>query len=301
MECREFCEIADSYLSDELTVESNHDAISHCEKCAKCRDELAARRAVRAKLREAFISSTVNRMRPEFVDDLSMRLRAAATASDSLASTIDAKRRRYSRFAMAACLLLAVLIAPIFVRQQLSRRRQNSALVDQQVPLTIVKTELARAAGDHRDCAIKFRLDEKPIELEAAGRKYDPVYVGLTKSILTEEGVAPLGAQVIEAHSCVFEGRRFAHVVLKYGGRVVSLLVTSSPGDREVIFDRSSAAKEPGIIHCSQMEGYNVSFFQTARHAIFVVSDLPEGENLALTRALEPRVFKHIDDSEQTS
>jgi hypothetical protein len=49
------------------------------------------------------------------------------------------------------------------------------------------------------------------------------------------------------------------------------------------------------------MEGYNVSFFQTARHAIFVVSDLPEGENLALTRSLEPRVFKHINESERTS
>ena len=84
MECREFCEIADSYLSDELTVECNHDAISHFEKCANCRDELSARRAVRAKLREAFIRSRDNRMRPEFVNDLSLRLRAAAIAPDSI-------------------------------------------------------------------------------------------------------------------------------------------------------------------------------------------------------------------------
>ena len=191
---------------------------------------------------------------------------------------------------MAACLVLAVLVTSIIVRQQLSR---------QQIPLTIVKTELAQAAiGDHRDCAIQFRLDEKPIELETAGRKYDPVYAGLTESILTEEGTVPLGAQVIEAHSCVFEGRRFAHVVLKYRGSVVSLLVTGIPADRD---DRTYAVKEPAIILCSQMEGYNVSFFQTARHAIFVVSDLPEGENLALMRALEPRVFKHINESERTS
>jgi anti-sigma factor RsiW len=92
MECREFCEIADSYLSDELTVESNHDAISHLEKCANCRDELAARGAVRAKLRAAFISSPVNRMRPEFVNELSASLQAAAIAPD----VITAKRsRRY--------------------------------------------------------------------------------------------------------------------------------------------------------------------------------------------------------------
>ena len=278
MECREFCEIADSYLSDELTVESNHDAISHLEKCANCRDELAARRAVRAKLRTAFISSPVNRMRPEFVNELSASLQAAAIAPEG----ITAKRsRRYSRFAIAACLLLAVLVASIIVRQQLAR---------QQIP------ELASAAaGDHRDCAIQFRLDEKPIELEAAGRKYDPVYVGLTKSIFTDDGVVPLDAQVIEAHSCVFEGRRFAHLVLKYRGRVVSLLVTGIPGDR------AYAATERGTIVCSQLKGYNVSSFQTARHAVFVVSDLPEGENLALTRALEPRVFKHIIDSERSS
>ena len=105
----------------------------------------------------------------------------------------------------------------------------------------------------------------------------------------------PLGAQVIEAHSCVFNGRRFAHLVLKYRGRVVSLLVTGIPGDG------TYAATEPATIVCSQMEGYNISFFQTARHAIFVVSDLPEGENLALTRTLEPRVFKHINESERTS
>jgi len=183
-------------------------------------------------------------------------------------------------FATAACLLLAVLVGSIIVRQQLARQ-------------TIIKTELAQAAvGDHRDCAIQFRLDEKPIDLERAAREYDPVYAHLTESIRTEEGVGPLGAEVIEAHSCVFKGRRFAHVVLKYRGRVVSLLVTGISFDRDVGL---------GTILCSQMDGYNVSFFQTAQHAIFVVSDLPEGENLALTRALEPRVFKHINDSERTS
>jgi hypothetical protein len=31
-----------------------------------------------------------------------------------------------------------------------------------------------------------------------------------------------------------------------------------------------------------------------ARHAVFVVSDLPEGDNLALARALAPSVFAHI-------
>jgi hypothetical protein len=34
-----------------------------------------------------------------------------------------------------------------------------------------------------------------------------------------------------------------------------------------------------------------VSCFETARHAVFIVSDLPEGDNLVLARALAPSVF----------
>jgi len=51
------------------------------------------------------------------------------------------------------------------------------------------------------------------------------------------------------------------------------------------------------VIACSQLDGYQVSCFQTARHAVFVVSDLPEGDNLALARALAPSVFAHITAS----
>ena len=105
----------------------------------------------------------------------------------------------------------------------------DSPEVNPEIPISIVKTELAKSAvGDHRDCAIKFRLAEKPIDLEVAGQKYDPVYINLTKAVLSQQGAAPLDAQFVEAHSCVFEGRRFAHIVLKYHGQVVSLLVTDN-------------------------------------------------------------------------
>ncbi|NJM54427.1 MAG: hypothetical protein HC846_14250 [Blastocatellia bacterium] len=51
MNCRDFREIADSYLSDELAVETNHEVFQHLENCAKCRQELSSRREVREKLR----------------------------------------------------------------------------------------------------------------------------------------------------------------------------------------------------------------------------------------------------------
>ena len=292
MDCQEFWEIADSYLSDELTIESNHEAIAHIEKCAKCRDELAARRAMRTKLREAFVGLPANRMRPEFMDDLSRSLQNAGVGRRS------DWWRRYSVLAVAAGLLLAAVLGVVAIRQQLSRPAHR---ITQNLP-NQVQTELAQAAvGDHRNCAVQFRLAEKPINLELAGREYDPAYLGLTKSIFTEGGEAPLGVQLVEAHSCVFKGRRFAHLVLKYHGSLVSVLVTDVPRGSEVRSDRSSPLQEPESIVVSQMEDYNISFFQTARHAVFVVSALPEGDNLTLTRALAPGIFTHIRNSEGQS
>src|SRR6185369_17046241 len=57
--------------------------------------------------------------------------------------------------------------------------------------------------------------------------------------------------------------------------------------------------KKPATIMCSKIKDYHVTYFPTARHAVFVVSSLPEGENLALTRALAPGIFTHITKREQ--
>src|SRR5260370_16979230 len=74
MQCREFRDIADSYLGNELIVETNHEVISHLEHCSECRCELAARRELRSQLREAFIKAPQNQMSEHFVQRLTPRL-----------------------------------------------------------------------------------------------------------------------------------------------------------------------------------------------------------------------------------
>jgi hypothetical protein len=168
----------------------------------------------------------------------------------------------------------------------------------EQLPLNDSRNELVKnAVGDHKDCAIKFQLAEKPISLEVAAQKYDPVYRDLEKT--SYQGTIPLGAEFVEAHSCVFGGRRFAHVVLRYHGSLVSLLVTNLSNTTTGVNASTNSLSRPDAIVCAQVDGYKVSCFHTARHAIFVVSDLPEGQNLELARALAPRVFQHIETREQ--
>jgi len=317
MQCREFREIADSYLSNELMVETNHGMIAHLEQCADCRQELKARRELRGKLREAFIKAPENQLRPEFVarlntqlHDYSLGKRGASPVSPRRWQT-SVTRKQTTWLALAACLLLAMSLGLVFVRKRLGESKapneiavskpktNDSPELNPGIPVSIVKTELARSAvGDHRDCAIKFRLAEKPIDLEVAGQKYDPAYINLTKAVLSQQGAAPLDAQFVEAHSCVFEGRRFAHIVLKYHGQLVSFLVTNIEPTNGVQAESVRRSVEPQVISCSQFDGYKVSCFETARHAVFIVSDLPEGDNLALARALAPSVFTHITRTE---
>ena len=313
MQCREFREIADSYLSNELMVETNHGVISHLEQCAECRQELRARRELRGLLREAFIKVPENQLRPEFAGRLSTQLHEYSLGKHGAPILSPRRwqssmiRKQTTWLALAACLLLVLGLGLVVVRKRLvtpkvpsevavSRPKANDLPeLNPGIPVSIVKTELARSAvGDHRDCAIKFRLAEKPIDLEVAGQKYDPVYINLTKAVLSQEGVAPLGAQFVEAHSCVFEGRRFAHIVLKYHGQVVSFLVTDIEPTKGLQPESVQRSVDPQVITCSEFDGYKVSCFETARHVVFVVSDLPEGDNLALARALAPSVFAHI-------
>lgn len=70
MQCSEFREIACAFLDDELTVETNHDVIRHAETCANCRRELAARRKLRLKLREAVANALELQMSDEFIKSL---------------------------------------------------------------------------------------------------------------------------------------------------------------------------------------------------------------------------------------
>ncbi|MEP6636577.1 MAG: hypothetical protein ABJB97_07605 [Acidobacteriota bacterium] len=309
MQCRELREIADSYLSGELIVETNHDVISHLEQCNDCRRELAARRELNSRLRALFVNAPENQMRPEFADRLGIQLHEHALGKRSAPV---ARKQRILWLALAACLLLATGLGLVVIRPRMSPQpsfqevaeydptRTYSPELNQGTPVSLLKTEFTRsAAGDHRDCAIHFRLAEKPIDLEVAGRKFDPVYINLTNVVLSQGGM-PRDAKLVEAHSCVFEGRRFAHIILKYHGHLVSLLVTETSPNRETKGAPQTLAQQQ-VIACSQFDGYRVSCFQTTRHAVFVVSDLPEGENLLLARAIAPSLYAHVTRTEKAA
>ena len=78
MNCQEFKRIVDSYLSDELLVETNHDVLRHLENCPSCRGEIVARRELRAKVGKAVKNAHEFRADPAFSSRLASELRNTA-------------------------------------------------------------------------------------------------------------------------------------------------------------------------------------------------------------------------------
>ena len=270
MDCREFRNLADSFLSDELLTETNHEVLRHLETCPACRAEMGVRRQLRASLRDAFEHAPDLQPQPDFAERLRDQMRAAA---------LDARRGRplSARWLMlAAGLVLAVGLARIvFVNR-------TTQPVD----------ALARdAMGDHWNCALKNRLIRTPIPLEQAAQRFDRVYRRLETAPPDEISTANGPARVVDRHTCAFGTRRFGHVVLQYRQHVVSLLVTAAD-------ERTAGTPLPPDLvphlHGGPVNGLSVASVRGAQHAILLVSDLEQRELTELSTAVSVPLVEQL-------
>ena len=321
MRCQEFKELMDSYLGDELLVETNHEVQHHLENCPACRKEMAARRALLGQMRSAFRSATEMQISPAFAINLQNALRETALRPNVWGKLKNKIFINPPVFAatLAACLIFGVLFGAIWLMRQPSLTpenniaRQNQTDTPAENPLpnesnTAAAAQIIQAAwretarlavGDHKNCALHFQLKEKPITLSEAARKYGKFYKDLDKAVIgslrrdvpaekVSGGKAAAKIEFLDAHSCVFNNRRFAHVILRKGKKTISILVTDAD-----LNDENDASMTNYAIENLQVAG-----FRTANHAVFVVSDLSEQENLSVAETLSPAVRRHIEQTE---
>ena len=83
MQCGEVRELADSFLSEQLLVETNHEVLRHLESCPECRAELESRRTLRATIQRAFMNTGTLRMHDDFAGDVISNLRASGALAGS--------------------------------------------------------------------------------------------------------------------------------------------------------------------------------------------------------------------------
>jgi hypothetical protein len=221
------------------------------------------------RLRSAFDRAPDLQVSPALRADVVARVRAEADALNPSSATRTRSFRGW--MAIAAGVVMVVGLGAGF----------QSWLVGGRFSI------LARlAAGDHQNCAIKFALDEKPIPLTEAAR-YDPAFGKLANMPLSST-VSGGAITVLERHSCIYGGRRFAHIVLAYKEQVVSLLVADgSVAGRE--WWRGAAAHE-----LPPAQGYQMASFRAADHVVFVVSSLPAADVNAIAQSMVAPVTRSL-------
>jgi hypothetical protein len=265
MECRDVRELAESFISGQLLTETNHEIVRHLETCLSCRRDIETRRALRDAVRRAFQTDAALQPTAGFADRLRGDLRQTMVQTPS--------RRTVWWWALAAAATVVLSAGG-----GIWWLRSNPSL----------QAITRSAVGDHRHCALKFQLAEKPIALEDAARRYDPAFRVLetdpTDALVTSLGLA----RVIERHSCVYQGRRFAHVVLQYRGAIVSLLVTKRESAASI------ALPNDGLPHTQRVDAMSVVSVSAPGHMIFLVGDLPEGDVAGLAEAVGPSLAKAL-------
>jgi hypothetical protein len=253
MNCRDIREVADTFLGQELQTETNHEILRHLETCPSCRTMVDARRRLRGALRTAFHRAPDLQPSAEFAERLRVELRAA-TMHRQRSWTLSSRW-----LGLAAGLVLAAGLTTAILLNRSSAPAQA----------------LARdAIGDHRNCALKFRLVRAPMPLEEAAQRFDRAYRLLLSAppddISTPEGPV----RVVDRHACEYGAHRFGHVILQYRGHVVSLLLTAN--------DRPIDAAVPAVaiprVIGRPTDGLSVVSVDGVRHAVMLVGDLEKHE-----------------------
>ena len=85
-------------------------------------------------------------------------------------------------------------------------------------------------------------------------------------------------------------------MILSYRDQLVSVLVTSID-----VKDQSGSTEVKQALPVVQSDGFQLTNFETTRHAVYVVSGLSEAENLSIAQAIEPLVSRHIRDAERVA
>lgn len=294
MDCREFRTLIDSFISDELLVETNHEVLSHLETCEECTNELAERQTLLLRIRQTVRGAEEMKMDPAFATRVTAELRAAASQPNFWERFVVNIRALNFRMLSAglACALLLTLGGLVWIYRSDDRSKKDGPISDLAQAIRVSWQQLSAAAiDDHENCAVEYNLKEKPISLDEAAKQfgaYNKDIDDVIASALTANGAVnnANAMQFLEAHSCVHDGRRFAHIVYRQNGRLVSFLVTDTdlPADNDV----AQTAIIDGVM--------SAAGFRVGRHAVFVVSDLLSDDNVAIAKTVAPAVRQYFEN-----
>src|SRR5262249_55803717 len=116
-----------------------------------------------------------------------------------------------------------------------------------------------------------------------------PDYAGLLP--LVKDRV-PADLQIVMAHQCGYHGRKFVHLALRNDSKLLSLVISlKRDGESFTKENLAPVLADSGIpIYRAGVQRFEIAGFESRNHLVFVVSDLPQQQNIQILTALAPVV-----------
>jgi hypothetical protein len=274
MDCRDVRPLIDAFLSEQLLVETTEAIVAHLDRCPACRAEVENVRRLRHATRGAFMASAALTPDARFLAELATSLRGEVVPVRS------ASRPRYRWLAVAAAVLLIA----------------GGGFGSRRWAIAGFSALLHAASGDHQFCALTYKLAEKPITLEEAATRFDPINRALETVEMPSAPLSGGPARVVERHSCVYEDQRFAHLVVRYKGNAVSVLVARDTSPIRAWWGVGPDA-HGGVEAEAPTAGFHVAAFRSAQYVVFVVSTLGQHDVDEVAQAMTASAAAAIADT----
>jgi anti-sigma factor RsiW len=274
-DCQDIRELLDPYLDNELLVETNQSVLDHLGFCADCAAESQRRTELRRLFKTALTleddqdSENISRRRIETALAQQRRPRWTATI-------------RWA--ALAASLIVAVALGLAYWRIRGMPKPTNLSVVNTPTSPPVLIAAVDRdAVENHQACALTYP-PSWAFDRQRIASKLTPRFSPLIDAI----GRNHASYELIEGHICSYQQRQYAHLIFRGNGHTISVFIENDePGGKP-------KSSRPPEINQTGYKMYEVASVDTGVHRIFVVSDLPSGENLALANQLVPATLGFI-------
>lgn len=279
-QCRRVRSYLDTYLSNELTAETNLEVLKHLEGCETCSRALDDRTRIKAQLRRVVLN---------------------VQAPDTLEKRIRSDIRRTHRFnfnlaptwmlAAAAAVIVAVMLG-VFFRPGAGRSSGSTpgrlSLMAEVAPTDTAGQILKVGFDDHVFCAVDHGMANKHFTASEISEKLGPQYEGLAE--VAKEGI-PQGFETVVGHRCHYQNREFVHLIMRRQQEVVSLIVTRKNGESFPAGAAVAAMNAAGIpVYEASWYNLQVAGFETSNYLVFLVSNEEKRENEQIASKMMPAV-----------
>lgn len=252
----------DSYISNELLVETNHEVLRHLEGCPECSAELAARTRLRTQLQSAVRGTQVPA-------GLEAKVQRGVRAQRS--------RTYAGLYTMAAAALVIISLGLVSLFRL--RSTPEDALLNKASGR--LATVMSVGLRDHLHCAVYRKYPKQPEAAERVESQLGPEFAGLAPLVKAK---LPADFQVLQGHRCTAGGRQYVHFIITSGNKLLSLVLTrKQPGE-----------SLSGGIHQEGVDRYQVVGFESRDYLVYVVSDLDPQQNLQMAASLAPVVREYL-------